>query len=71
MHGPPGHDQPALPVRRDGPSRVCGPVLPTDPGGREIPHPGPMILRRSGQSGNKPFRDGTHLGIGSGSTLAY
>ena len=30
-----------------------------------------MILRRSGQSGNKPSCDGTHLGIGSGSTLAY
>jgi CDGSH-type Zn-finger protein len=37
--------------------------LLTDVDGREIPHPDQMSLCRCGQSGNKPFCDGTHLTI--------
>jgi len=49
----------------DGPYEVSGPVLLTDADGREIPHADPMNLCRCGQSGNKPFCDGTHLTIDS------
>ena len=54
----------------DGPYLVSGPVLLTDVDGREIPHPHPMSLCRCGQSGNKPFCDGTHLTIDFDGTLA-
>jgi CDGSH-type Zn-finger protein len=55
---------------RDGPCQVSGPVLLTDGDGRDIPHPDPMILCRCGQSGNKPFCDGTHLTVDFGGSLA-
>lgn len=54
----------------DGPYLVSGPVLLTDVDGREIPHLDPMSLCRCGQSGNKPFCDGTHLTIDFDGTLA-
>jgi CDGSH iron-sulfur domain-containing protein 3 len=54
----------------DGPYHVSGRVLLTDVDGRQIPHPDPMILCRCGQSGNKPFCDGTHLTIDFDGTLA-
>jgi CDGSH-type Zn-finger protein len=54
----------------DGPYLVSGPVLLTDADGREIPHPDLMSLCRCGQSGNKPFCDGTHLTIDFDGTLA-
>ena len=54
----------------DGPYLVSGPVLLTAPDGRDIPHPDPMSLCRCGQSGNKPFCDGTHLTIDFDGTLA-
>ncbi len=47
-----------------------GPVLLTDVDGREIPHPDLMSLCRCGQSGNKPFCDGTHLTVDFDGTLA-
>jgi CDGSH-type Zn-finger protein len=54
----------------DGPYQVSGPVLLTGVDGRQIPHPDPMTLCRCGQSGNKPFCDGTHLTIDFDGTLA-
>jgi CDGSH iron-sulfur domain-containing protein 3 len=54
----------------DGPYLVSGPVLLTDVDGREIPHADQMSLCRCGQSGNKPFCDGTHLTIDFDGTLA-
>lgn len=42
---------------------ISGPVLLTDVDGRKIAHPDPMSLCRCGQSGNKPFCDGTYLTI--------
>jgi CDGSH-type Zn-finger protein len=48
---------------------VSGPVKLTDVDGREIPHPDDMSLCRCGQSGNKPFCDGTHLTIEFDGTL--
>ena len=54
----------------DGPYLVSGPVLLTDVDGREILHPDQMSLCRCGQSGNKPFCDGTHLTIDFDGTLA-
>jgi CDGSH-type Zn-finger protein len=54
----------------DGPYRVSGPVLLTDVDGRQIPYPDPVILCRCGQSGNRPFCDGTHLTIDFDGTLA-
>jgi len=54
----------------DGPYLVSGPIRLTDVDGREIPHPGQMSLCRCGQSGNKPFCDGTHLTIDFDGTLA-
>jgi CDGSH-type Zn-finger protein len=54
----------------DGPYLVSGPVLLTDADGREIPHPDQMSLCRCGQSGNKPFCDGTHLTVDFDGTLA-
>jgi CDGSH iron-sulfur domain-containing protein 3 len=54
----------------DGPYLVSGEVRLTDVDGREIPHPDPMSLCRCGQSGNKPFCDGTHLTIDFDGTLA-
>jgi CDGSH-type Zn-finger protein len=54
----------------DGPYLVSGPVLLTDADGREIPHQDQMSLCRCGQSGNKPFCDGTHLTIDFDGTLA-
>jgi CDGSH-type Zn-finger protein len=53
----------------DGPYLVSGPVNLTDVDGREIPHDDPMALCRCGQSGNKPFCDGTHLTIDFDGTL--
>jgi Iron-binding zinc finger CDGSH type len=47
-----------------------GPVRLTDVDGREIPDPDPMNLCRCGQSGNKPFCDGTHLTVDYDGTLA-
>jgi CDGSH-type Zn-finger protein len=53
----------------NGPYLVSGTVHLTDPSGREIPHPDQMALCRCGQSGNKPFCDGTHLTIDFDGTL--
>jgi hypothetical protein len=49
---------------------VPGPVLLTDVASREIAHPDPMSLCRCGQSGNKPFCDGTHITIDFDGTLS-
>ena len=54
----------------DGPYLVSGPVSLTYVDGREIPHPDQMALCRCGNSGNKPFCDGTHLTIDFDGTLA-
>ena len=54
----------------DGPYLVSGTVRLADPDGREIPHPDQMSLCRCGQSGNKPFCDGTHFTIDFDGTLA-
>ena len=54
----------------DGPYLVSGPFRLTDIDGREIPHPDPASLCRCGQSGNKPFCDGTHLTVDFDGTLA-
>lgn len=53
----------------DGPYLVSGPVKLTDVDGREIAHDDPMALCRCGQSGNKPFCDGTHATIDFDGTL--
>jgi CDGSH-type Zn-finger protein len=53
----------------DGPYLVSGPVKLTDVDGREIPHDEQMALCRCGQSGNKPFCDGTNLTIDFDGTL--
>lgn len=57
-------------LSEDGPYLVVGLVRLTDVDGRVIPHPDPMSLRRCGQSGNKPFCDGTRLTIDFDGTLA-
>ncbi len=54
----------------DGPYLVSGPVLLTDPAGRQIAHPDQMALCRCGHSRNKPFCDGTHATIDFDGTLA-
>jgi len=54
---------------QDGPYLVSGPVKLTDVDGREIPHGEQMALCRCGQSGNKPFCDGTHVTIDFDGTL--
>lgn len=54
----------------DGPYRVAGPVRLADVDGREIPHPDPVNPCRCGQSGNKPFCDGTRLTIDFDGILA-
>lgn len=53
-------------VRRNGPYRLLGEVLVTDPDGNEYARPeGEWIhLCRCGRSRNKPFCDGTHKAIG-------
>ena len=53
----------------DGPYVVSGPVKLTDVDGRQIPHDEQMALCRCGQSGNKPFCDGTHLSVDFDGTL--
>ncbi len=54
----------------NGPYLVSGPIKLTDYDGREIDQPYEVHLCRCGQSGNKPFCDGTHLTIGFDGTLA-
>jgi CDGSH-type Zn-finger protein len=54
----------------NGPYVVSGSVRLTDFDGREIRHPDPMAICRCGQSGNKPFCDGTHATIEFDGTLA-
>jgi CDGSH-type Zn-finger protein len=54
----------------NGPYLVSGTVHLQDVDGREIAHPDQMALCRCGQSGNKPFCDGTHLTIDFDGTLA-
>ncbi|MGW2161436.1 CDGSH iron-sulfur domain-containing protein [Nonomuraea sp. NPDC001699] len=56
-------DEVTITLTEDGPYLVTGPVKLTDADGREIAHPDEMSLCRCGQSGNKPFCDGTHLTI--------
>jgi CDGSH-type Zn-finger protein len=53
----------------NGPYLVSGPVKLTDVDGREIPHDEQIPLCRCGQSGNKPFCDGTHLTVDFDGTL--
>lgn len=54
----------------NGPYIVSGQVSLTDIDGREIEHRDPIAICRCGQSGNKPFCDGTHATIGFDGTLA-
>jgi CDGSH-type Zn-finger protein len=61
-------DEPVtLRLREDGPIVVHGPIRLVDHTGREIPLPTdrPLVaLCRCGQSGNKPFCDGSHKSCG-------
>ena len=54
----------------NGPYLVSGLVRLTTPDGRVIEHEPTMALCRCGQSGNKPFCDGTHATIDFDGTLA-
>ncbi|MBI4195960.1 MAG: CDGSH iron-sulfur domain-containing protein [Betaproteobacteria bacterium] len=58
-------------VTKDGPYRVAGPCRVFDSRGEETPVRGIFALCRCGNSGRKPFCDGTHARIGfSGRRLA-
>ena len=54
----------------NGPCLVSGQVRLTDHDGREIDQPDEIHLCRCGQSGNKPFCDGSHLTVDFDGTLA-
>jgi len=55
----------------DGPNLVKGPAKVIDPEGNEFQVKGTAIaLCRCGQSGNKPFCDGTHTKAGFKSTTS-
>ncbi len=52
-------------TRKNGPYMVQGDVKIVDADGNEIPSEGDMVfLCRCGESGNKPFCDGTHRSCG-------
>lgn len=51
-------------VRDNGSYRVTGPVQLLDAEGHEFEHKESFSLCRCGQSGNKPFCDGTHKTCG-------
>jgi CDGSH-type Zn-finger protein len=55
---------------KNGPYVVTGPVTIADHNGRKIDLPAQIALCRCGQSGNKPFCDGTHLTVDFDGTLA-
>lgn len=60
-------DEVVLRLREDGPIVVHGAIRLVDHLGREIPLPAdkPLVaLCRCGQSGNKPFCDGSHRECG-------
>jgi uncharacterized Fe-S cluster protein YjdI len=49
---------------KDGPILVKSGIVIRDAAGSEVNRPGPTALCRCGASGNKPFCDGAHAGIG-------
>ena len=49
----------------DGPVEVAGTVVLVDPTGQAVtPSEAPIYLCRCGQSGDKPFCDGSHKKVG-------